>query len=63
MRTAMIRHALVALPLALALAASPAPAQEIPAHPDELTFEPIVFEPPKAADHRHVLKNGMVVFM
>ena len=42
----MIRHALVALPLALALAASPAPGQvpqEIPAHPDELTFEPIVF--------------------
>src|SRR3990170_6993928 len=35
----------------------------IPAHPDQLTFKPIVYEPPKAAEHRVVLKNGMVVFI
>ncbi len=58
----MTRHALLALPLLLALG-SLAAGQEIPAHPDELSFEPIVFEPPEAADHRHVLKNGMVVFI
>ena len=58
----MTRHALHALPLLLALG-SLAAGQEIPAHPDELSFEPIVFEPPKAADHRHVLNNGMVVFI
>jgi predicted Zn-dependent peptidase len=62
----MIRAALVPLVLPLALLASPAMGQasrEIPAHPDELTFEPIVFEPPSPEGHRHVLKNGMVVFV
>ena len=63
MRTAMTRHPLLALALALAVGATSAPAQEIPAHPDELTFEPIAFEPPSAAEHRHVLKNGMLVFI
>jgi zinc protease len=63
MRFVTIRHTLVALPLALALAGSPAPAQEIPAHPDELTFKPIAFEPPSPGDYRHVLDNGMVVFI
>ena len=59
----MIRHALVAIALALALGPASAPAQEVPAHPDELTFEPIVFEPPSPVGYRHVLKNGMVVFI
>jgi zinc protease len=60
----MTRHALLVLTLALVGASAPAQVpQVIPAHPDELTFEPIVFEPPAAAEHRHVLKNGMVVFI
>ena len=63
MRTTTIRHALAALPLTLALAGSPGEAQEIPAHPDALVFAPIAFEPPSAEAHRHVLKNGMVVFI
>lgn len=53
-------RALVAV-LTAALAGA-AWAQEIPDHPDELTFRPIEFEPPEAADHRIVLDNGMVVF-
>lgn len=35
----------------------------IPDHPSKLTFKPIAFEPPKPADHRVVLKNGMVVYI
>ncbi|MCG6927064.1 MAG: insulinase family protein [Acidobacteria bacterium] len=61
MRIPMAPHALVAL--VLAAAASPVAAQEIAARPDALTFEPIVFEPPSPEGHRHVLKNGMVVFI
>lgn len=54
-----------ALPLALLLA-SPAPAaaqSAIPAHPRELAFEPLDFEPPAAARHRHTLPGGDVVFI
>jgi predicted Zn-dependent peptidase len=35
----------------------------IPAHPDDLKFQDIAFEPPKAADHRVMLGNGMVVYI
>jgi zinc protease len=38
-------------------------AQPIPPTPDQLTFPPISYTPPKAADSRVVLKNGMVVFI
>jgi len=55
------RHALAAA-LALTLVA-PAVGQEIPDRPEALSFEPIVFDPPSAKDHRHVLDNGMVVFI
>ena len=62
------RHRTSALALALALAApatAPALAQQaaIPDHPDKLSFQPIAYEPPRAADSRVVLKNGMVVFI
>ena len=40
-----------------------AQAQTIPAHPRDLTFEPLEFEPPDAARHRHTLSNGVVVFV
>ena len=51
--------------VALTLAAGPAAlrAQDIPDHPSKLTFKPIAFEPPRPADHRVVLKNGMVVYI
>ena len=50
---------------ALLLAPPPAGAQApgIPAHPRELTFEPLAFEPPRAARHRHTLPGGVVVFI
>jgi predicted Zn-dependent peptidase len=58
----MIRSILAPLVLPLALLA-PATGQEIPTHPDALTFDPILFEPPSPEGHRHVLDNGMVVFI
>jgi predicted Zn-dependent peptidase len=59
----MKRSTLVVLSLALCLVGLPAAAQEIPARPDGLTFEPIAYEPPSPGDYRHVLGNGMVVFI
>lgn len=59
----MTRHALPAAALAALLGAGPVVSEEIPAHPDQLTFAPIAFEPPVAKDHRVVLNNGMVVFI
>jgi predicted Zn-dependent peptidase len=59
----MTHNALPAAVLAALLAAATVGGEEIPAHPDQLTFAPIAFEPPVAEDHRVVLKNGMVVFI
>jgi predicted Zn-dependent peptidase len=52
-----------AILLAAAVQAAPAAVPQIPAHPDALVFEPLAYTPPRAADHRVVLKNGMVVFI
>jgi len=49
--------------LAAAVQAAPAPAPAIPDSPDTLVFKPLAYTPPRAADHRVVLKNGMVVFI
>jgi zinc protease len=51
--------------LVVAVGPLPAAAQQsaIPASPELLHFEPISFEPPRAADYRVVLANGMVVFL
>lgn len=37
--------------------------QAIVSHPRDLTFDPLDFDPPSAADHRHTLSNGGVVFI
>jgi predicted Zn-dependent peptidase len=58
-----VRRVAFAAVVAVALSPSAARAQVIPDSPDELTFPPIVFEPPRAQDHRVVLRNGMVVFI
>ena len=52
-----------ALALVVVLAPAGVGAQVIPDHPDKLTYAPLLFEPPRAKDHRVVLKNGMVVFI
>lgn len=51
------------LAVSLAAAGTPLLAQPIPSKPDQLKFAPISYTPPRAADHRVVLKNGMVVFV
>lgn len=60
MKTVMTRRAVA---FCLALTATPLVAQDIPKSPDQLHFEPILFEPPRAEDSRVALKNGMVVFI
>ncbi len=41
----------------------PALSRQIVDNPEKLSFKPIAFEPPKAAEARVVLKNGMVVYI
>lgn len=63
--------ALLAAPALLSLFLAPAPVPPatrparpaIPAHPDQLRFQPLEYAPPSAAQHREVLPNGMVVFI
>jgi zinc protease len=57
--TAAFLFLIAALPTT-ARAQAPPP---IVARPEELVFRPLVFNPPKAADFRVVLKNGMVVYI
>jgi len=52
-----------ALLLAAAVQAAHASGPGIPEHPDRLVFKPLAYTPPRAALHRVVLKNGMVVFI
>jgi len=35
----------------------------LPTRPEEIRFAPLEFEPPAAADHRHVLPDGTVVYL
>jgi predicted Zn-dependent peptidase len=37
--------------------------EAIPAHPSDLVFEPLQFDPPDPAAHRHVMSNGVVAFV
>jgi zinc protease len=54
----------LAAAVTLALAAAPAAlAQSLPARPEQISFKPLVYNPPKASDYRHVLSNGVVVFL
>jgi len=38
-------------------------APALPARPEAIRFAPLVYVPPKAADHRHVLPDGTVVYL
>ena len=58
--------AILGLTLALSLTATQATAEPpatLPARPEAIEFEPLVYVPPKAADHRHVLSDGTVVYL
>ena len=59
------RHAkgLVTLAAIVALAGPVVAQQAIPAHPDDLVFGELEFEPPDPATLRHELPNGVVVFV
>ncbi|UCD74148.1 MAG: insulinase family protein [Phycisphaerales bacterium] len=36
---------------------------KIPARPEQIDFPPLTFEPPNATDYRHVLSNGVPVYL
>ncbi|MEY3021429.1 MAG: hypothetical protein RIS86_627, partial [Planctomycetota bacterium] len=55
--------ATLAASLALSVHAGAAAADDIPARPELLEFAPLRFDPPQAADHRHVLPCGVVVYL
>jgi len=40
-----------------------ASAPDLPARPEEIAFAPLAYEPPAAADFRHVLPDGTVVYL
>ena len=62
-----MKNTITILALAAATAATaPASAQkaaQLPKRPEEITFKPLAFSAPKASDYRHVLSNGIVVYM
>ena len=49
--------------LALSPASLLAQMQQIPAHPRELKYTPLVYTPPKKEQYRHVLSNGVVAYL
>lgn len=60
----MKRCAVFAAALLLAVPVSAAAqTHAIPAHPDDLVFDPLAFEPPSAAEHRHTLPGGGAVYI
>ena len=52
-----------AAPAAAAPAPDAAPAAGIPDRPEKIAFQPLAYEPPAAADFRHVLPDGTVVYL
>ena len=59
--TRRVSAALVGLVSLVAVTA--AGAQPVPAHPSALSYPSLDFTPPVFGDHRHVLGNGVVVFV
>lgn len=57
------RSSLIAAAMSLVIGSSPAFGQSIPPRPEEITFAPLKFEPPKAEQYRHTLSNGVVVYL
>jgi zinc protease len=55
--------AIVVLLLSLAAAGVMTQAQDIPAHPRDLKYTTLTFTPPKREPYRHLLANGVVVYL
>jgi zinc protease len=55
--------AVIALFLSLSAAGVMTQAQDIPQHPRELKYTTLTFTPPKREPYRHVLANGVVVYL
>ena len=55
--------AIVVLLLSLAAAGVMTQAQDIPAHPRDLKYTTLTFTPPKRETYRHLLANGVVVYL
>ena len=43
--------------------APPAALADMPAHPDEIDFPPLLFEPPASEEFRHTLSSGIPVYL
>ena len=54
---------LVTSALTICLATIAATAGDIPAHPDDIAYEPLVFTPPNAADYRHDLAHEVPAYL
>ena len=54
---------MLALSLTPATVTAEPPTATLPSRPEAIEFEPLVYVPPKAADHRHVLTDGTVVYL
>ena len=61
-RSNTITTTLLAIPI-VALALQAGERQDIPAHPDDLVFEPLVFSPPDSSEYRYELPGGIPVYM
>lgn len=60
-----MRHSLLILSVVAGALSDSTPAfsADIPKRPEEITFAPLKFEPPDAAQYRHTLSNGVVVYL
>jgi len=64
MNTTIARVALGALTLTLSSFASlGATPGTIPSRPEDINFKPLEFQPPKSGEYRHVLSNGVPVYI
>ena len=56
-------YGLLAVGLVALLGSAATAAEPLPARPEEIEFEPLVYVPPRAEEYRHVLSDGTVVFL
>src|SRR5262245_35795530 len=65
-RAAKVARPLLAGLSVVAFAWAPGPglrAADVPARPEQIVFPPLQYTPPKAADYRVKLSNGMIAYL